>query len=148
MNRKGPFTKILAIVGAVLVWFPLLAPVLFSLVRLSQSRRFLFDYLMPAELFPAALVGGVLLLWVAWRAHSRRKLISWGLGVAVASLVGGQALAVISGLASGETEPNGWQWALVVASLTIYILALMAIGVGAILLLRDLFNKTQSEVKD
>jgi hypothetical protein len=50
-------------------------------------------------------------------------------------LAGGQALAVVTGLASGETEPGGWQWVLVLASLAIYSLALVAVGLGGILLL-------------
>ncbi len=142
MEKKGVFTKILGIVGTVLVWFPLLAPVLFAVVTFirRRGRMFRFDYLMPAELFPAALVGGGLLIWAALRARSRQKLVGWGLGIAVGSLVGGQALAVVTGLASGEMEMAGWPWALVLASLAVYVLALIAIGVGGVLLLRDLFK--------
>ena len=95
---------------------------------------------MPAELFPVALVGGGLLIWAALRARSRRRIIGWGLGVAVGSLVGGQALAVVTGLASGETEPTGWWWALVLTSIVVYALALVVIGVGGVMLLRDLFK--------
>ena len=36
---------------------------------------FRFDYLMPVELFPAALIGGGLLVWVSLRARSRRGLM-------------------------------------------------------------------------
>lgn len=142
MEKKGIFTKILTIVGTVLVWLPLLMPVLFAVFTFirRRGRMFRFDYLMPAELFPAALVGGGLLIWAALRARSHRKLVGWGLGIAVGSLVGGQALAVVTGLASGATEMAGWPWALVLASLAIYSLALVAIGVGGVLLLRDLFK--------
>jgi len=66
--------------------------------------------------------------------------IGWGLGIAVSLLVGGQALAVVTGLASGDTEPTGWQWALVLASIGTYSLALVVIGVGGVLLVRDLFK--------
>ncbi len=140
MKKKDVLTTILAIVGTVLVWFPLLAPVLVSVIGMTQERMFRFDYLMPAELFPAALVGGGLLLWAALRARSRLNLIGWSLGIAVGSLVGGQVLAVVTGLASGETEPTGWQWALVLASIVAYSLALVAMGIGGLLLLRDLFK--------
>jgi hypothetical protein len=58
----------------------------------------------------------------------------------VGLLVGGQALAVVTGLASGEAEPTGWGWALVVASLVIYTLALVEIGTAGVLLVRDLFR--------
>jgi hypothetical protein len=62
MEKRDAFTKVLAIVGTVLVWFPILAPVLLSVVVLIKGRVFHFDYLMPAELFPAILVGGGLLI--------------------------------------------------------------------------------------
>ena len=143
MEKKGVLTKILAIVGTVFVWFPILAPVLLSVAVIIKEHTFLFDYLMPAELFPAILVGGGLLIWAALRARSRRRLIGWGLGIAVGLLVGGQVLAVVTGLASGETEPAGWWWALVLASIVIYTLALVVIGVGGVLLLRDLFKPSR-----
>lgn len=143
MGKKGVLTKILAIVGTVLVWFPILAPVLLSVVVIIKGRMFRFDYLMPAELFPATLVGGGLLTWAALRARSRWRLIGWGLGIAVGLLVGGQVLAVVTGLASGETEPAGWWWALVLASIVVYSLALVVIGVGGVLLLRDLFKPSR-----
>jgi hypothetical protein len=55
-------------------------------------------------------------------------------------LVGGQVLAVVTGLASGETELTGWWWALVLASIVVYSLAVVVVGVGGVLLLRDLFE--------
>lgn len=143
MAKKGTLTKVLALVGTVLVWFPILAPVLLGVVLMIQRRIFRFDYLMPAELFPLILAGGGLLIWAALRARSRLKLIGWGLGIAAGLLVGGQALAVVTGLASGETEPVGWQWALVVTSLAGYSLAVITAGVGGLLLLRDLFRPSR-----
>jgi len=140
MEKKGILTKVLAFVGTVLVWIPILAPALFSAAFLIQTRTFRFDYLMPAEIFPMALVGGGLLLWAALRARSRRGLIGGSLGSAVILLVGGQALAVVTGLASGRTAPTGWPWALVLASLALFVLALAALGVGGVLLVRDLFK--------
>ncbi len=141
MKEKNVLTKILAIAGTALVWFPILAPILLSVVFIITNHVFRFDYLMPAELFLFALVGGGLLIWAALRAHSRQRLIGWGLGIAAGLLVGGQALAVVTGLASGETEPVGWWWILVLASLVFFSLALVATGVGGILLSRDLFKK-------
>src|SRR5512143_47947 len=99
METKGILTKILAIVGTVLAWFPTVAPLLASAALFVRARLFRLDYLMPAELFPFALAGGALLLWAAFRAHSRRRLIGWSLGAAVVLLFAGQALAVVTGLA-------------------------------------------------
>jgi len=141
VEKHGSLTQILAVAGTVLAWLPLAAPLIFAVVALMVRGRFLFDYLMPAEIFPVALLGSLLLLWAAWRARARRKIIAWGLGLAVAFLVGGQTLAVVTGLASGETEMGGGQWTWVVVSLIGYCLALAAVGVGGILLLSDLFTK-------
>jgi len=143
MENKGAFTKGLAITGTLLVWLPILAPILFSLILFIQRRLFRFDYLMPAELGLFAFGGGILLLVAAISARSHQKLIGWGLGIACITVVGGQALAVVTGLADGSTEIGGWQWVLVLGSLVLYTLAIIGVGVGGILLLRDLFKPQQ-----
>src|SRR3989337_960808 len=136
MANKGGLTKVLAIVGTVLVWFPILAPILLTAILFIQEGIFRFDYLMPAELFLVALAGGALLIWAALRARSRWALIGWGLGIAAGMLVGGPGLAVATGLASGETEAAGWPWVLVLGSLAILWLALIVVDIGAVLLVR------------
>ncbi len=148
IKRTDLLTKVLAIVGTALVWFPILAPIVLSTIRFVETRMFHFDYLMPAELFPFALVGGGLLMWAALRARAYWKIVGWGLGIAVGMLVGGQALAVVTGLASGEIEPAGWPWVLVLATLATYSLALVAIGIGGLLLVRKLFKAASSLVEN
>ncbi len=140
MQKRNTVTKVLAIAGSVLVWVPILAPLFFSVLHLMRAQRLLMDYLMPAELFPLVLVGGGLLLWAAWRLRSHRALIGRALGAAVGLLVAGLALAVVTGLASSETEPIGWPWVLVMGALLLYDAAVIAMGVGGALLLRNLFN--------
>ena len=140
MNKTGVLTKTLAVAGALLVWFPIVATVMISVGGWLGGRVFRFDYLMPAELAAAAFLGGGLLLWAALRARSRRGLIGWGLGIMLTLLVGGQALAVVTGLASGAIEPAGWAWAVVVASLAAYTLAIVEIGAAGVLLVRDVFR--------
>ena len=140
MEKKDAFTKFLAILGTIFVWLPIVAPIIFSVGFALRTGMFRVDYLMPAELFPIAMLGGGMLLWAALRARSRRGLIGWGLVIAVGMLFGGQALAVITGLASGETEPTPWLMALVLVPLGIYVLALVAVGIGGVLLVRDLFK--------
>ena len=139
MGKNDALTKILAIVGTVLVWLPILAPVLFWLVRFLESGRFMFDYLMPAEGFLLVLVGGGLLIWAAVRASSQVQWFAWMLGVGVGLLIGGQALAVVTGLASGEIEPSGWQWFLVLATIAGYTLTVIGMGIGGIKLIKTLF---------
>ena len=140
MAKQGILTKILAIAGTVLVWLPILAPVVLSTVVLIADREFLFDYLMPAELFPLVLVGGGLLLWAALRMHTHVKFIAWTLGSAVGLLVFSQGLAVLTGLANGRVARGGWQEILVTVLIGGYALAVVGLGISGILLLRDLFR--------
>ncbi len=140
MNKRDALARWLAVVGTVLVWLPIAAPILFSIGLMIRAGIFRFDYLMPAELFLIALVGMGLLVWVSIRAHSHPGMIGWSAGLAVVLLVGSQVLAVILGLASGENEPSGWRWAIVLAAYLGYFLAHAANGVGGVLLTRDLFK--------
>lgn len=140
MPGRNLFTKILAVAGTLLAWVPLLAPILFSAVALIQQRRLRLDYLMPAELFPVALVGGALLIWSSLRARSHTRLLLWSMLASIILLVGSQGVAVLSGLASGATEPAGLWFSVVLAMLLLYVAALIAVGIGGTLLLRELFT--------
>jgi hypothetical protein len=140
MEKKDNLTKILAILGTVLIWFPIFAPFLAGTALLIRDGMFRFDYLMPAELFPSALLGGGLLFWAAMRARLYHKQIGWGMVIAVALLFGGQGLAVVTGLASGETEPTPLLIGLVLTPIIIYALMLAAVGVYGVRLSRDLFK--------
>ena len=140
MAKKDLFTKMLAITGLVLVWLTILAPVVFAIISLVGGGYFHFDYLMPAELFIAVLAGGFLLLWSALRARIYVKWISWALILAVLMLVGGQTLAVVTGLASGKPSGDGW-FPVVLGMIVLYDLLLVALGVGGWYLMADLFGK-------
>jgi hypothetical protein len=142
MKSKDPFTKVLTIGGTILVWIPILAPLVFSIMALFRVHRFLFDYLMPAELFPFVLVGGGVLLWASLRSDSQLRPVSWGLGLACAMLVLSQGLALASGLARGEAE-NVTLWKVIVLSLlAVYCLAAVALGLSGINLWRELFKRS------
>jgi hypothetical protein len=143
MENKGTVTKTLAVVGTIFVWLPILAPVLFSGVLLARAHILRVDYLMPAELGLFAFGGGILLLVAAIRTRSHVKLIAWGLGMALVMMVGIMVIPVLTGLADGTTPIGGWEWMLVLGILAVYTLAVVAVGVGGILLLRDLFKLGQ-----
>jgi peptidoglycan/LPS O-acetylase OafA/YrhL len=146
MERKTALTKFLAIAGTVLVWFPLLAPILLSVIFFLQEQIWRIDYLMPAELFFSFLLGSGLLLWASFRSHSQVRVVAWGLGLAVFMLFAGQAIAVATGLASGEAEPAGWRLGMVMASLIVYIGGMILVGLAGIFLIRDLFRHRLSAV--
>ena len=140
MRSRNVIPKILAVSGTVFVCFPIFFTVLTSLIRTLSSGVVRFDYLMPAELFPLALAGALLLLLASLQTRSYRKSIIIGASAAVVFLVGGQAIAVLSGLASGATAPTGLIWAAVVTSIAVYSLAIVELGVVGILLARKLFS--------
>jgi hypothetical protein len=140
MEKKDILSKILASAGTALVWLPLIAPVFFSVMSFLRDHRFRLDYLTPAELFPSVLIGGFLLLGAAFRGRLHRRIIGGSLAVAAAALIGGQGLAVATGLASGAAEPVGWPWALVVASIIGYLLAVVTLGIGGLFIMRRLFG--------
>jgi hypothetical protein len=140
MEKKNVLTKILAIAGTVFVWFPLLAPIFFAVVSLVTDGMFRFDFLMPAELFPVIVAGWILLIWAAVRTRSHLKLIAWGAGATVGVALIGAVLAQVTGLASGANEPTGGLGVLFGSIFVLFWLAIIASGVGGILLLLDLFR--------
>jgi len=133
MEKKDTLSKILAIIGTVLIWIPILAPVVFGLVSLGMDGIYRFDYLMPAELGIVVFVGGALLLWAALRAKSRRGIIAWGIGIAAGSIT------VLNAI--GDVELGSLELAIVVGLLIAYSLAIVVMGVGGVLLWMDLFKK-------
>lgn len=137
MSGRSVFTRSLSTVGDVLVWVPLVAPIALAAVRFVQAGDLRVDLLMPAELFPVALIGGAVLLWAAFRAHSHQRAIGWSYGVAVAALVTSMGAAIATGLASGAAEPTGWRVVLVAGLLAVYVAALLALAVGGASLLRS-----------
>ncbi len=140
MENKNTFTRILAVGGTVLLGLPLVAPLIFSLLLLARSGIFRFDYLMPAELFPLVLIGGGLLIWASVRARRRVNLIGGSMAAAFALLIGSQLVAMFSGLASGAIEPAGPWWVVSLGGILLYELALVAVFIGGVFLLRDLFR--------
>ncbi len=140
MEKKNTLTKILAIMGTVLVWFPLLAAVILSIAHLIRSGKFLFDFLIPAEIFYVILIGGALLIWAAVRAKIYWAWIIWSLVGAVVCLVASQGLAMVTGIASGTRPAEGFWWIMVMVLMGLVIVAEIIEGIGGILLTRKLFT--------
>ena len=70
MEKKGALSKILAVVGNVLVWFPILAPLVLGFISLGVDGIYRLEYLMPAELGILVFIGVPLLIWGAIRTGS------------------------------------------------------------------------------
>ena len=137
MQKKDAFSKIIAILGTALVWFPVLAPVVLGFVSLGMDGIYRFDYLMPVELGIAAFAGGALLIWAAIRARARQRIIAWGLGLAAGSI------AIL--MAIGDVEPGSLKWGLAIGLLITYSMAVVGLGIAGLLLCRDLFGNTDPQ---
>jgi hypothetical protein len=140
MGKTDILTKILAISGSALVWLTILLPVILGAIHMIRAGRFVFDFLIPAEIFPAPLLGSLLLLWAAVRARRRRAAIGWWLAAVIGFLGLVQALAEVTGLASGETGVGSWQGVLVIALFGLFWAALLVIALGGLLLAHDVFK--------
>lgn len=146
MAIKDRFTKALAIFGTVFVCIPVLLPIFFWVFSAKNSHPYNFDFILPAEFSPLAILGGGLLLWavqhtgVASYFSAHRRLIGETILIAFVSLVASQVLAVTTGLADGSRDLSGFPWLLVVTFLAIYTLTLLALVTGGILLIADLFQ--------
>lgn len=136
MQRTDAFTRVLAVIGTVLVWLPIIAPLVLAVTFAVTQGRWLLDYLMPAELGVLVLLGSGLLIIAAVRAHQSAKPLVLALVAAVGLLVGSQAVAVVTGLADGRIAPAGWQWALVLTLYAGYALMVILIDVLGVRLTR------------
>ncbi|MBP7354669.1 MAG: hypothetical protein KA928_00810 [Longilinea sp.] len=140
MEKKNTFTKVLAIAGTVLVWIPIVFMVVTCVAGSIRSGRFLCDYLIPAELMWVVFIGAALLIWAAIRARTQLKWIGWSLGIGLALLGGGLLTAQVTGLASGQIENEGLPFVAVIAMLIGYDLAVIAMGIGGILLIKAVYQ--------
>lgn len=144
MNARKVWIKALAVVGTALVIVPIAAAIA-SAIPLLTTPEATFDWLTPAEFSPVALIGGVMLLGCSWMAKDRRGLVITGIALSFGVLITGLVVARVSGLATGEREPEGLMGALVVASIAIYVVGLLVLIVAGWLLTRDLFHPPTNE---
>lgn len=138
--KKKTILISLAVLGTVLVWIPLVFPVILTIVLFAFRQVFRFDYLMPVELFMFALSGGILLTSVSLFKKTDRKTIIGSLISAIIFLFLTQWVAVVTGLASGNTKPEGLPWILVTGLLAMYTLSIVVLAVGGVLLIKKLFK--------
>lgn len=147
MKKANVLSKILVIAGTILVLLPIVFMVVTAVVGSIQRVQFLWDYMIPGEVFPVVLVGMAALMWAALREHTLVKPVAWTVGVSLFLLFGCQGIAVITGLANGtiamEKAPP---WiALVTGMLIGYDLGVTLMGYWGIKLWGHLFPKKQSE---
>lgn len=144
MDGRGVLTRVLAVAGTVLVWVPVVLPVVFWLGIGIRSGNFIhLDFMIPAEIFWVVLVGAGLLIWAGLRARSGWRFVVVSLGVAILFLVTVIAFTAVTGLASGATEPTPLLMGVSYGLLILFDLAVVATGLGGIFLLKNLFTPSR-----
>ena len=141
--KKDALTKILSISGTLLTGIPVVAPLIFAIISLVSGNGFLFDYMMPAELFIVVLVGAALLIWAAIRAKKFIKPFAWIFGISLILLFGCQGIAEISGLGNGDLEAYGPVFVIVVGMLILYDLGVASLTVLGGFLAAEVFSFAQ-----
>ncbi|MHB9002856.1 MAG: hypothetical protein ACYC6C_02160 [Coriobacteriia bacterium] len=142
--KRGPWVKALAVVGTALVIVPIAAAIASAIPVMARSDA-TFDWMTPAEFAPVALVGGVLLLGCALMSHDRKGLVITGNALSFGVLITGLVIARVSGLATGQREAEGLVWAVVTASVAVYVIGLLVLIAAGMLLTRDLFHPPTNE---
>lgn len=136
--KKILFTRNLAVFGTLLVWIPILLPIVLSVIGLVSGKSFNFDFLMPAELFLVILPGAILLIVTSFLVKSNRTPILISSGITLLSLIAGPLIAVLTGLDSGETEPTSPAYLIVTAIFGVYNFSVIALGISGISLIRKI----------
>jgi hypothetical protein len=132
MQKDMSLTRLLAISGTALVSLPLLVGVLAAVLGYVTRGVLAFDLLLPVELFPPAVVGALLLLWAARRAHDRCCLIAWAEGAA--------AVTLLLLLLFPSDLRDAWLVLLPLAALLTVEMAVT--GVGGLLLVHDILSQS------
>lgn len=147
MKKASVFSKILVIVGTILILLPIIFMVVTGVMGSIQRKQFLMDYMIPGEVFPIVLAGMAALMWAALREHTLVKKIAWTVGISLFLLVACQVIAVITGLANATIAPEKAPvWMVVVtAMLILYDLGVALMGYWGIKLWGSVFAKKQSE---
>jgi len=136
MKNKSLISKIIAITGTILVWIPIIAPVLLTIIFLIIKGRFAFDFLMPMELIFLVIIGAILLIISSIIMKFKWKIIGISLGTIISIFILGQFIAEITGIASGETEMTTTLYFIMITFVIIYIISLIILGISGIKLVK------------
>jgi hypothetical protein len=137
--QKENVTKFLAIIGTAFVGLPILLTIVAAIIGSIAQGRLVCNYLIPAEMYLDAIAGGLLLLWAALRAKLFRKPVIIGFAGMCVFFALSQGIVFLSGIATGEAAAEGVALTAIIASLAIYTLAMIALTVVGIMMIKKLF---------
>lgn len=137
--------KVLIVVAVVALWFPFAFALLNAFNQLIAHGMFVFDYLLPADLFWLEAIGMVSLIAVAiWRKRMIKRIL-WTIAFIFMFLVSGLSYALLTGLANGTIEPEGIELYVTAGLLIAFDFGLIACGFFGFLLAQEIFRDVPSE---
>ncbi len=99
--------KFLGMIFTIISLLPICLPVAFSMAFFMKTGRFVYDILMPAELFYFTLIGGIgMAILVLLKKNSPKRLIIFTT-LSIANVLTSQIYATLSGLSHGSAKPVG-----------------------------------------
>lgn len=129
MPEKTTLARVAVVVGLILMVVPVLT---------ASSG----DWLLPAELFPFVLAGGVLVTLAAPKGSSDRRLGGIGLMLSAGALVLGTLVMGLLGLVAPEAaESVRWQTGIGIAVLSVYALGVVLMLAAGWFVASALFGK-------
>jgi hypothetical protein len=145
MKTRRLLAKIFSITGTALVLGPILFMLFTCVVGSIQSGSFRCDYMLPAELGIFVLIGMALLLTAAILVKMFIKPIAWTIVAIILLLVCGQLLAMASGLATAQVEPEEAPigMAIIIGSLIAFDAAVTLLGVFGCMFICKLFRSKE-----
>lgn len=145
MRKQSLLTIVLVFFGTCLLWIPFLFLFVTSLFGTIQSGMVRFDYLLIGEMFPLILLGGGLLIGVAFREKLYRKLLPLLYVLAIGLLFGAQWLAIATGIASGEKPAEGVAWIAVLGGIVLYSVVSLVLAIFSAKFFRDIILSKPKE---
>ena len=137
---KRIFLIIMAIFGSFLSLLPSFLTIIVSLAHFVKSGKFLFDYLIPAELFPAPMTGAFLIAMAALMEQLNIKRLSSAFITMIVSLATALGIAYFSGMSSGARAAQGLPFIAAVVFIALYSISTIWVGYEGVRIARKLIK--------
>ncbi|MBO8160755.1 MAG: hypothetical protein H0Z24_03885 [Thermosipho sp. (in: Bacteria)] len=131
MNKNKVYTG-LSYIFSIISTFPIIVPVFLTMVVLITKGMFLYDYMMPAELFLFTILGGFGVLLIGWinkQSMKKLKLLLIFLILSIINFLTAMAYSILTGLAHGDTEPVGIHFIMIVIFVILWHLFAVAVSI-------------------
>jgi len=138
VQKRQGFTRVLAVLGTVLLSLPVILVVVLTVGGVPEEVGWLPFFAVGAmDMFPVVVLGAGLVLWAAIRARSHRRVLCWSLAAPVGSIVCGVVW-------SQPVPSGGWALAVTTGLIALYWAGLLIAGASGISLVGSLVSRASS----